>query len=73
MELRLERPATPLTLEYRNGRSAWLDLWRRQHRFNGISRTVYRRFARLPHSITFIAVSIRELAFRHTIIGRGAV
>lgn len=70
MEL-LEPPATSLTLEYRNGRSAWLDLWRREHRFDGISRTVYHRFARLPHSVTFIAVSIRGLAFRHTIVGRG--
>lgn len=43
----------------------------RARRFDGISRTVYRRFVRLPHSVTFIAASIREIAFRHTIVGRG--
>lgn len=41
----------------------------RARRFDGISRTVYRQ---LPHSVTFIAASIREIAFRHTIVGPGA-
>lgn len=51
-----------------------VDLWRCDRHFDGISRAVYRRFARLPHSVTFIAVSIRGPSLRHAIVLRcGAV